>query len=149
MLARNGLKRKEGGRTRGIKYMKKFTINLKNYTCSAICILVQSGYLKKNDTEYILKDGNGRFHAKIMGNKIVVHYDLVVGYMHKVFSTPITLGNEHRRILNEIKEFKRVPLKKNDTSGFIEYRKQMKREMKRFKKRGVISPVSPFKKLLK
>jgi hypothetical protein len=128
--------------------MKKFTINLKNYTCSAICILVQSGYTKKNDIEYILKDENGRFHAKIIGNKIVIHYDLIVGYMHKVFSTPITLRTEQQRILNEIKQFKRVPFKKNNTKGFVEYRKQMKREIKQFKKKGIVSPVSPFKKIL-
>ena len=127
--------------------MTSFTIKSKGYSCSILCMLRSSGYVDKSENEFILEDENGRFHAKVNYNQAKIHYDLIVGYKHKVFSMPIALQAEKDRILNNCKGYKIenvIPLNKY----WVKYQQQKKKEMKRLKKTGIISPISPFKKFI-
>ena len=128
--------------------MKTINIYSKEYTCSILCMLRVSGYKDKNENELILEDENGRFHAKIVGKRAYIHYDLLVGYKHKVFSMPIALKLERDRILDLNKGFKIKEKTLPDNKYWVKYQQQKKRELKQLKKRGVISPISPFKKYI-
>jgi len=51
--------------------------------------LKQLGYIhRRHPNDFVKDDANGRFHAKIQGNKVSIHYDVDVDGKH-VASIPL------------------------------------------------------------
>ena len=86
--------------------------NLKFQKKNAEKYLIASGYEIGKDgsmiSGYVYETPKGRFHAKVKGNWIDLHFDLLVNKMHKVLSNVKMLSAEKHRILDKEPQFSQI-----------------------------------------